>query len=112
MATWLAGYGFGSAFYTLFLESIRVAFALAVADRLLVHSPVDGIKTKKRDLPAYTHRSFRRIFVTRAIEQGVNVKTIAEWQGHRDGGMLILGTYSHVAREHSARMALLMSKEA
>jgi hypothetical protein len=39
----------------------------------------------------------------------VDVKVIAEWQGHRDGGKLILDTYSHVNRAHSHRMAQLMS---
>jgi integrase len=60
-------------------------------------------------LPHYTHRSFRRMFITRAIELGVDVKTIADWQGHRDGGKLILTTYSHVRPEHSQRMAQLMT---
>jgi integrase len=60
-------------------------------------------------LPAYSHRSFRRMFITRAIERGVDVKVIAEWQGHRDGGKLILGTYSHVRPVHSQRMAALMT---
>jgi integrase len=66
---------------------------------------------KRLGLPAYSHRSFRRMFITRAIEHGVDVKVIAEWQGHRDGGKLILDTYSHVAPKHSARMAKLMSEE-
>ena len=66
---------------------------------------------KRLELPAYTHRSLRRMFITRAIERGVDVKTLAEWQGHRDGGKLILSTYSHVRSEHSNRMALLMSTE-
>jgi integrase len=64
---------------------------------------------KRLDLPQFTHRSLRRMFITRAIERGVDVKVIAEWQGHRDGGKLILQTYSHVRSEHSNRMALLMS---
>jgi len=70
-----------------------------------------------RDLPngdlvaAYTHRSLRRMFITRAIELGVDVKVIADWQGHRDGGKLILQTYSHVRPEHSNRMAQLMTTE-
>ena len=34
------------------------------------------------------------MFITRAIERGVDVKVIAEWQGHKDGGKLILDTYS------------------
>ncbi len=62
-------------------------------------------------LPQFTHRSLRRMFITRAIERGVDVKVIAEWQGHNDGGKLILDTYSHVNRAHSHRMALLMADE-
>jgi integrase len=63
---------------------------------------------KRLKLPDYSHRSFRRMFVVRAIELGIDVKVIAEWQGHRDGGKLILGTYSHVRPVHSQRMAKLM----
>ena len=39
----------------------------------------------------------------------MDIKVIAEWQGHRDGGKLILDTYSHVNRAHSKRMAQLMT---
>jgi hypothetical protein len=49
------------------------------------------------------------MFITRAIERGVDVKVIAQWQGHRDGGKLILDTYSHVNPVHSQRMAELMT---
>ena len=66
---------------------------------------------KRLDLPQFTHRSLRRMFITRAIERGVDVKVIAEWQGHGDGGKLILQTYSHVRPEHSNRMAQLMSTD-
>jgi integrase len=59
--------------------------------------------------PSFTHRSLRRMFITRAIEKGVDVKVIAEWQGHRDGGKLILQTYSHVNPVPSNRMARLMT---
>jgi len=58
--------------------------------------------------PQFTHRSLRRMFITRAIERGVDVKVIAEWQSHRDGGRLILSTYSHVRAAHAQRMAALM----
>jgi site-specific recombinase XerD len=60
--------------------------------------------------PPFSQRSLRRMFIVRAIEKGVDVKVIAEWQGHRDGGKLILDTYSHVNRAHSHRMAQLMSE--
>ena len=66
---------------------------------------------KRLGFPQFTHRSLRRMFITRAIERGVDVKVIAEWQGHRDGGRLILQTYSHVRPEHSNRMAQLMTTE-
>ena len=59
--------------------------------------------------PSFNQRSLRRMFVTRAIEKGVDVKVIAEWQGHRDGGKLILDTYSHVNPVHSQQMAQLMA---
>jgi integrase len=64
---------------------------------------------RRLQLPPFSQRSLRRMFITRAIERGVDVKVIAEWQGHRDGGKLILDTYSHVNRTHSQRMALLMT---
>ena len=62
-------------------------------------------------LPHYTSRSFRRFFITTAIERGVDVKVIAQWQGHRDGGKLILDPYSHVRPVHSEQMARLMTME-
>jgi integrase len=66
---------------------------------------------KRLGFPLFTQRSLRRMFITRAIERGVDVKVIAEWQGHRDGGRLILQTYSHVRPEHSNRMAQLMTTD-
>ncbi len=60
---------------------------------------------KRLGFPHFTHRSLRRMFITRCIERGIDVKVIAEWQGHRDGGKLILQTYSHVSRPHSDAMA-------
>ena len=64
---------------------------------------------RRLNLPRYSHVSFRRMFITRAIERGIDVKVIAEWQGHKDGGKLILDTYSHVNRAHSHRMAQRMT---
>jgi len=61
--------------------------------------------------PSFSQRSLRRMFITRAIEKGIDVKVVADWQGHRDGGKLILDTYSHVNRVHSHRMAQKMTAE-
>jgi integrase len=66
---------------------------------------------KRLGYPPFSQRSLRRMFITRAIERGVDVKVIAQWQGHRDGGKLILDTYSHVNPVHSNRMAQLMTTE-
>jgi integrase len=66
---------------------------------------------KRLDFPQFTHRSLRRMFITRCIERGVDVKVVAQWQGHRDGGKLILDTYSHVNPIHSLRMATLLTAE-
>ena len=59
-------------------------------------------------LPHFGHHSFRHFFATDAIESGVNVRTLAQWLGHLDGGVLLLKTYSHVwpsqERESANRM--------
>ena len=77
-------------------------FALADAKKALAGA------CQRLKFPPFSQRSFRRMFITRAIERGVDVKVIAEWQGHRDGS-LILSTYSHVRPIHSQRMAQLMT---
>lgn len=47
------------------------------------------------------HHDLRHLFVTRCLESGVDVPTVAEWLGHADGGMLLLKTYKHLLQEHS-----------
>jgi integrase len=64
-----------------------------------------------RLLAMYTHRSLRRMFITRCLERGIDVHTVSRWQGHRDGGKLILSTYAHINRPHADRMAALMTTE-
>lgn len=63
---------------------------------------------KRLKFPHFSHRAFRRCFITRAIELGVDFKTLAGWQGHSDGGALIAKTYSHLRNEHSDLMAKKM----
>jgi len=62
-----------------------------------------------RMVAQFTHRSLRRLFITRCLERGIDVQTVSLWQGHRDGGKLILSTYSHIRRPHSDRMAQLLT---
>ena len=80
------------------------AFKIADAKKALAGA------CRRLGYPPFSQRSLRRMFITRAIEKGVDVKVIADWQGHKDGGKLILDTYSHVNRAHSHRMAQLMSE--
>jgi integrase len=63
------------------------------------------------ELPNFTQRSLRRMFITRCLEKGIDVKVVAQWQGHRDGGKLILDTYSHVRPAHAQRMAALLTTD-
>ena len=51
------------------------------------------------------------MFITMALERGIDVQTVSRWQGHRDGGKLILDTYGHVSAVHSQRMAAMMTTE-
>jgi integrase len=44
----------------------------------------------------FTHHDLRHLFATRAIESGIDVPTVANWLGHKDGGALLMKTYSHL----------------
>jgi integrase len=48
-----------------------------------------------------SHHTLRHMFATRAMESGVDVRTVAGWLGHLDGGALLLKTYSHLLQGHS-----------
>jgi integrase len=87
---------------------------LAAEGKIVDGQPVFRVKDPKKSLDAackrlgimhYSSRALRRCFITRAIELGVDFKTIAGWQGHQDGGVLIAKTYSHLRNEHSDNMA-------
>lgn len=52
--------------------------------------------TQRLGLPPFTQRNLRAMRIKRLWEQGVDVKVIASWQGHSDGGKLIMGTYTEV----------------
>jgi integrase len=53
----------------------------------------------------FTHHDLRHLFATRAIESGIDIPTVAGWLGHKDGGALLMKTYSHLLQEHSKAMA-------
>jgi integrase len=54
----------------------------------------------KRNLKHYTARNFRQMTITDQLRKGISPKTIADWQGHNDGGVLIMKVYSEVISEN------------
>lgn len=64
---------------------------------------------RRLGLPHFTPRSLRRYHITRALRAGIDAPTIAGWQGHKDGGALILKTYqAEVNLTHSLKMAAML----
>lgn len=51
---------------------------------------------RKLRLPAFSQRSMRQGLIMRLWKAGIDRKLIAKWQGHKDGGQLILDTYTEV----------------
>jgi len=45
-------------------------------------------------LPPFTQRNLRQCLIMRLWKSGVDKKLIAKWQGHQDGGQLIMDTYT------------------
>jgi len=68
-------------------------------------TPVLKIKDAKRaltgacerlNLPHFSQRNLRQCLIMRLWKQGIDKKLIAKWQGHSDGGQLIMDTYTEV----------------
>jgi integrase len=53
-------------------------------------------------LKAYSQRNIRAVLIRRLWRARVDVKLIAKWQGHQDGGKLILNTYTEVFGDNDA----------
>jgi integrase len=77
----------------------------------LVYNPREAITLacRRLGLPSFSPRSFRRAFIIRALEKGIDPRVVAAWQGHRDA-TLILRVYGHwINQDHARRMAALMN---
>jgi integrase len=53
-------------------------------------------------LTHFSERNLRAMRIRQLFEGGVDVKTIALWQGHQDGGKLIMATYTEIFRSDDA----------
>jgi integrase len=60
-------------------------------------------------LPHFSPRALRRRAIVEQLRSGINVKLVSKWQGHQDGGKLILNTYSEIisANDQSFELAEL-----
>jgi integrase len=84
-------------------EPAQRVIPIATAKKLITSA------CKKAGLPRFHHHLFRHFFVSQAIENGVDFKTISAWVGHKDGGVLVAKTYGHLSDVHSAEMAKRMT---
>ena len=60
-------------------------------------------------LPHVAFHDMRHTFISKCVMAGVPYMTIAEWVGHKDGGVLIGNTYGHLSKDHKADMASKLS---
>jgi len=60
-------------------------------------------------MPHLGFHDFRHLFISKCVMAGVPYMTIAEWVGHRDGGVLIGKVYGHISEDHKADMASKLS---
>jgi len=86
------------------LERRKAQLGREPGDDEFVFSIKDGKKglsaaTKALGLPPYSQRDLRGMRITHWLRNLVDLKVISQWQGHSDGGILILSTYSEVISE-------------
>ena len=74
---------------------------------LLIKSPRIALENSCERLSIDHMRvhDLRHLFATRCIESGVDLPTLADWMGHKDGGVLCAQVYGHLCKKHSTAMA-------
>lgn len=85
--------------------------ALKTAGRIQTGKPVFAWRDPEQALhgacerlkmQVYTPRALRRSFIIRCLEQGIDARVVAKWQGHANA-KLILSVYgAYVGKEHEA----------
>jgi integrase len=67
-----------------------------------------SLACRRLGYPQFSPRSFRRAFIVRALEKGIDPRCVAAWQGHRDA-TLVLRVYGHIIQPaHNQAMAQLL----
>lgn len=59
----------------------------------------------KANVPDFTCHLCRHYFASMALMSKVDVHTVASWLGHKDNGILLAKTYSHLLNEHKREQA-------
>lgn len=90
-----------------FLEKLYSRYENPPSSDTKVFSIVDARKSltnacKRLGYPRFTQRNIRAYLIRRLWQSGVDIKLIAKWQGHTDGGRLILSTYTEVFGENDS----------
>lgn len=90
-----------------FMERLWKKNAPNVSDSQRVLKISDGKKAlqascQRLGLPNFSQRNIRQCLIMRLWKAGVDKKLIAKWQGHQDGGTLILDTYTEVLGDDDA----------
>ena len=69
-----------------------------------VANPKVAIATacKTLDLPNYTARNFRQMGIINLLHDKLDYKLVSKYQGHQDGGVLIISTYSEVISKNDS----------
>jgi len=89
------------------LEKLRAKAEKAITPDLRVFKLSDPRKAlnaacARLGLPHFTQRNLRQCLIMRLWKSGVDKKLIAKWQGHQDGGQLIMSTYTEVFGDDDA----------
>jgi integrase len=83
------------------MERLRSKAGSGTSGNTLALKIKDGKKAlnsacKRLGLPSFSQRNLRQSLIMRLWKAGVDIKLISKWQGHQDGGQLILDTYTEV----------------
>lgn len=57
---------------------------------------------RRLNLKNFSQRNIRQVLIRRLWQSGVDHKLISKWQGHQDGGKLIMDTYTEVFGDDDA----------
>jgi integrase len=56
-------------------------------------------------MPVYSPIAFRRTFIIHCLEQGIDARVVAMWQGHRDATLIFSKYGKYISQEHARAMA-------